>query len=176
MTFVCGPDQAFAEKAKGPSSVDWRACFSQYKCIVLCLPPAHHSWLLAWYDKCLFSRSTTSAVQTNPGTFESGYNEIDDLIQWLGDADIDSPFNPLLSASPSFQYPASPSLVSLSSQRPASLPPKGDAAMSEPNVPNMPSTGAVEIETVVRSKAKKATRAAPCAKHVKSTRKGVNLH
>jgi len=80
MTFVCGLDQTFSEKAKGPSGVDWGAHFSHYKCIVLHLPPSNHSRLLAWYDECLFSRPITSAAQTNSGAFNSGANEIDDLI------------------------------------------------------------------------------------------------
>jgi len=153
MTFVCGPDQAFAEKAKGPSGINWRARFSQYKCIVLRLQPAHCSRLLAWYDGRIFSRPTVSAVQTNPGTSESGFNEIEDLIQQLGDADVVSPSIP-----GSFSPPSSPP--------PASPPLEGDAAMSKPDVPDVPSTRAVENETFVRSKeAKKATRA-PHARHV----------
>jgi hypothetical protein len=190
MTFVCGPDQAFSEKAKGPSGVDWRARFSQYKCIVLRLPPAHRSRLLALYDERLFSRPPTSAIQTNSGAFESGVDEIDDLFQRLGDADVDSPFRSMSSASPpSFQYPssssfappssprpASLSFASTSSQRPASPPTEGDAVMSEPDVmPDVSSIGVVEDEMVESSKAKKkkATRA-PRARRVRSVRKGPN--
>jgi len=188
MTFVCGPDQTFSEKAKGPSSVDWGARFSHYKCIVLRLPLSNRSRLLAWYNKRLFLRPITSAAQTNLGTFDSGADEIDDLIQWLGDADVNSAFHSMSSASPqSFQYPASssfttassqrpasPSFTSASSQLPASPPPEGDAAMSEPNVPNAPSTRAVENEIVVRSKAKKRATRVPRARHVQSARKGAS--
>ena len=186
MTFVCGPDQAFSEKAKGPSGVDWRARFSQYKHLVLLLPPPNRSRLLAWYDERLFSRPITSVVQTNSGACNSGADEIDDLIQRLGDADVDSAF---LSMSPaSFEYPASssftpassqhpalPSFASASSQLPTSPPPEGDTAMSKPDVPDMPSIEAVETEVVVRSKAKKkvATRA-PRARRVQSGRKGAS--
>lgn len=162
MTFVCGPDQALAERAKGPSAVDWRARFSQYKCIVLRLQPAHRSRLLAWYDERIFSRPTISAVQTNPGPSESRFDEIDDLIQRLGDAEVDAPSVPLSFAPPSSQFPASP-------------PTEGDAAMSEPDVPDAPSTGAVENETVATSKeAKKATRV-PRARRVQSKKKGGNI-
>lgn len=190
MTFVCGPDQAFSEKAKGPSGVDWRARFSQYKCIVLRLPPAHRARLLAWYDERLFSsRPPTSTVQTNSDAFESGIDEIDDLIQRLDDADVDSPFVSMSSASPpSFQYPASssfapasspcpasPSFASASSQRPASPATEGDAAMSEPDVvPDMSSIGAVDNETVQRSKAKKKVTRAPRARRVQPMRRGQN--
>jgi hypothetical protein len=188
MTFVCGLDQTFSEKAKGPSGVDWGACFSHYKCIVLHLPLSNRSWLLAWYNERLFSRPITSAAQTNSGAFDSGANEIDDLIQRLGDADIDSAFHSMSSASPqSFQYPASssfttassqrptsPSFTSASSQLPASPPPKGDAAMSKPDVPDAPSTGAVENEIVVRSKAKKRATRVPRARCVQSARKGAS--
>jgi hypothetical protein len=160
MTFVCGPDQTFAERAKGPSAVDWRARFSQYKCIVLRLQPAHRSRLLAWYDERIFSRPTVSVVQTTPTASESRFDEIEDLIQRLGDADVDSPSIPLSFASPS-------------SQRPASPPPEADAAMSEPDVPDVPSTGAVESETFVRSKEakKKATRV-PRARRVQPRKRG----
>ena len=178
MTFVCRPDQAFAEKTKGPSGVDWRARFSQYKSIILCLPPACHSRLLAWYDERLFSRSTTSAVITM-GAFESGSDEIDDLIQRLGDADVDSPLIPpalsFASLTPlaPFQYPSSTHPpASSSSQRIASLSSEGDAPMSEPDTPDVPKPS-VETETVVRSKAKKATRV-PRARRVQSARRGVN--
>jgi len=185
MTFVCGLDQTFSEKAKGPSGVDWGARFSQYKCIVLCLPLSNRSRLLAWYDEHLFLRPITSAVQTNSGTFDSGADEIDDLIQRLGDADVDSTFHSTSSASPQpFQYPASPSFTTASSQRPASPsfalaspqlpaspPPEGDAAMSEPDGPDTPSIGAVENEIVVRSKAKKRATRAPRARRVQSARK-----
>ena len=176
MTFVCGPDQAFAEKTKGPSGVDWRARFSQYKSIVLHLPPARHSRLLAWYDEHLFSRSTTLAVITM-GAFESGSDEIDDLIQRLGDADVDSPLIPpalsFASLMPPFQYPSlTHQPASSSSQRIASLSSEGDAPMSEPDTPDVPEPS-VETETVVRSKAKKATRV-PRARRVQSARRGVN--
>jgi hypothetical protein len=168
MTFVCGPDQAFSERAKGPSAVDWRARFSQYKCIVLRLQPAHRSRLLAWYDERIFLRPTISAIQTNPGPSEPRFDEIEDLIQRLGDADVDTPSAPLSFAPPSSQSPASP-------------PTEGDATMSErrtePDVPDAPSTGAAEVEdeTVATSRgAKKATRA-PRARRVQSRKKGGNL-
>jgi len=161
MTFVCGPDQVFAERAKGPSGVDWRVWFSQYKCIVLCLLPAHCSQLLAWYDERLFSRPTTSAVQTNLGVSESRFDEIEALIQWLGDADVNPSTITLSFASPSSQHPASP-------------PSEGDSAMSEPNIPNVPSTGAVENETFARSEAKKKATRVPCARRVQLRKRGTN--
>jgi len=151
----------FAERAKGPSGIDWRAGFSQYKCIILHLLPAYHSWLLAWYNEHLFSRPTTSAVQTNLGTSESGFDEIEDLIQWLGDADVNPSTITLSFASPSSQHPASPPL-------------EGDAAMSEPNVPDVPLTGAVENETFVRSEAKKKATRVPRARHVQLRKRGAN--
>ena len=52
-------------------------------------------------------------------------------------------------------------------------PPEADAAMSEPDVPDVPSTGAVESETFVRSKEakKKATRV-PRARRVQPRKRG----
>ena len=43
--------------------------------------------------------------------------------------------------------------------------------MSKPNVPNAPSTGVVENEIVVRSKAKKRATRVPHARCVQSARK-----
>lgn len=160
MTFVCGPDQAFAEKVKGPSGIDWRARFSKYKCIILRLQPTHRSRLLAWYDERIFSRPTALAVLTNPGTSESGFDEIEDLIQRLGDADVDSPSIPGSFAPPPSQHPASP-------------PPEGDATMSEPDVPDVPSTGAVENETFARSKEVTRAPRAPRARRV-TRKRGAN--
>lgn len=182
MTFVCGPDQAFAEKAKGPTGIDWRARFSQYKRMILRFPSAYRIRLLAWYDERIFSRPTTSAVQTSLGMSESGFDEIDDLIQRLGDADVDSQFNslsPTASMTPLLQYPASSSLAQ-SSQHHASLPPESDAAMSEPDIPdiphvpdipNAPSTSTVESETVAGPKEAKKARA-PRARRVQSRKRG----
>jgi len=53
-------------------------------------------------------------------------------------------------------------------------PPEGDSAMSEPDVPDVPLTRAVENETFVRSEAKKKATRAPRMRRVQLRKRGTN--
>ena len=92
MLFVCGPDQTFSEKGKGPSGVDWGTRFSQYKYFILRLTPEHRSHLLSWYDQHIFGGTTSSVVQTNATPSGSTFvtKDLADVLSRLDNADIDS--------------------------------------------------------------------------------------
>ncbi|KAI0290360.1 hypothetical protein BC826DRAFT_1106339 [Russula brevipes] len=88
MTFVCGPDQIFSEKLKGPSGIEWGKRFLQYKCTILRLPPHRRSELYTWYNKEVFKKPSPSATVTES---ESGVDDIDELIHRLEDTDVEQP-------------------------------------------------------------------------------------
>jgi len=91
MTFICGPDQMFSEKSKGPSGVEWGKRYLQYKCTILRLPPLRRSELLAWYNNEVFKTSSPSTMETES---ESGVDDIDELIHRLEDTDVEQLASP----------------------------------------------------------------------------------
>ena len=92
MLFVCGPDQTFSEKGKGPSGVEWGTRFSQYKYFILQLTPEHRSRLLSWYDQRIFGSTTLSVVETNTTPSGSTFvtQDLADVLSQLDNADINS--------------------------------------------------------------------------------------
>jgi len=63
--FICGPNQIFSEKSRGPSSVDWRDHFLLYKQTILKLPPNYFTFLFA-YDKQIFSTTDDTSASVDP--------------------------------------------------------------------------------------------------------------
>ncbi|KAF8268766.1 hypothetical protein EI94DRAFT_1700013 [Lactarius quietus] len=70
LTFVCGPDQVFSEKSKGPSNVGWRDRFRDYKQAILRFPP-----------QIFPAKSGASTSANSTLTSQQGPNDIDDLIR-----------------------------------------------------------------------------------------------
>ncbi|KAF8266830.1 hypothetical protein EI94DRAFT_1701468 [Lactarius quietus] len=84
LTFVCGPDQVFSEKSKGPSNVGWRDRFWDYKQAILRFPPQYISFLLSWYDHRIFPAKSGASTSANSTlTSQQGPNDIDDLIRCM---------------------------------------------------------------------------------------------
>jgi hypothetical protein len=105
LTFVCGPDKTFSDKSKGPTGINWAQRFALYKCTVLKLPSNHRARLLAWYDIRIFGKASIS----NPvalSTLEQGLEDVNDLIERLGSADLEVPADlPTVSLTPQVALP-----------------------------------------------------------------------
>ncbi|KAF8259365.1 hypothetical protein EI94DRAFT_1813455 [Lactarius quietus] len=84
LTFVCGPNQVFSEKSKGPSNVSWRERFQDYKQAILQFPPQYISFLLSWYDHRIFPAKSVASTSANSTlTSQQGPNDIDNLIRCM---------------------------------------------------------------------------------------------
>ncbi|KAH9021899.1 hypothetical protein EDB85DRAFT_2152089 [Lactarius pseudohatsudake] len=88
ITFVCGPDTMFSEKTKGPTNVEWGNRFLAYKQMVLRLPPDYYTFLLSWYDKRIFPKSSTSASGDSSSTPQQALSPVDDLIQRMSNTNV----------------------------------------------------------------------------------------
>ncbi|KAH8984061.1 hypothetical protein EDB86DRAFT_2833660 [Lactarius hatsudake] len=89
ITFVCGPDQTFSERTKGPTGIQWGDRFLLYKKMVLKLPPDYYTALLSWYDERIFSKQTkTSASAKLPSKPKQGHDTVDDLINHMSRTNV----------------------------------------------------------------------------------------
>ncbi|KAI9441950.1 hypothetical protein BJY52DRAFT_1195037 [Lactarius psammicola] len=89
LTFVCGPDQTFSEKASGLSGVDWRDRFLLYKKTILKLPSDYFSFLFAWYDEQIFGTTADTSASTDPlSTPQHGLKDVDDLIERMTNTNV----------------------------------------------------------------------------------------
>jgi hypothetical protein len=177
LTFVCGPDQTFSEKSRGPSGIEWGQRFDLYKQTILRLPPSYYSFLLAWYDNKIFVEpDATSASAASPSTPQQ-HQDVDDLIWRMNNADVATlgrslcPTAAPQSPSPSFQSAGSAVSQSLDAeltdqlqvQVPVSAPPEQDVPTD--NAPtkkksskgkrtgiNMPTDGAVRKTRSAKSR------------------------
>lgn len=106
LTFACGPDTVFSAKTRGPSNVDWKQRFTQYKHTILLLPPELSTALFSWYDQRVFgSISATGPSSTSVSV--QGLGDVNDLIVRLRRQAIaarESP-TPLAAPSPALVQP-----------------------------------------------------------------------
>lgn len=130
MSFVCSPDQAFTERGKSTSGVEWGKRFSQYKFAVLVLPPEHRAQLLSWYDVQIFDKATSSVAQSNASSSEPVFvtKDLADLISQLDKTDVHSESGPH-SVSPGLASHFSPSPTS-----PFDIIPDVDIPMVHPDI------------------------------------------
>ena len=82
LTFVCGPDATFSDKTRGPTNVDWKQCFNQYKQTVLRLPPDLSASLFSWYDLRIFGSVPASGASSTTAHVQ-GRGDVDKLIERL---------------------------------------------------------------------------------------------
>jgi hypothetical protein len=82
LTFACGPDATFSDKTRGPTNIDWKQCFNQYKQAILLLPSELSAGLFAWYDQHIFGSILASSA-SNTTAHAQGHGDVDELIEWL---------------------------------------------------------------------------------------------
>ena len=110
---MLGPDQTFSERARGPSGVDWKSCFTLYKKAIISMPPDHLTYLLTWYDNQLFPTSASvSSLAPSSSSRDQGASEVEDLVKRLNRVDVTSvslppSTTPGISVTPAPELPAS---------------------------------------------------------------------
>jgi hypothetical protein len=82
LTFACGPDATFSDKTRGPTNINWKQRFNQYKQTILLLPSELSTGLFAWYDQRIF-RSISASGASNTTASAQGHGDIDELIDRL---------------------------------------------------------------------------------------------
>ena len=82
LTFVCGPDLIFSNKTRGPSNVDWKERFDQYKEAVLRLPSDYSTKLFSWYDQHIFGSIPANGAP-NTTAHAQGRGDVSELIERL---------------------------------------------------------------------------------------------
>ena len=80
LTFVCGPDATFSDRTRGPTNVNWKQHFNQYKQTVLRLPPDLSASLFSWYDLRVFGHIPASGASTTTAHVQ-GHGDVDELIE-----------------------------------------------------------------------------------------------
>ncbi|KAH9957459.1 hypothetical protein BJV74DRAFT_891358 [Russula compacta] len=83
LTFICGPDQTFSERTMGIRGLNWRDRFSNYKWMILHLPPWYYKQLVSWYNARLFGMSDREEVMHDSAMDEPSNSDVDDLIRYL---------------------------------------------------------------------------------------------
>src|ERR1700727_3325722 len=87
--FICGPDQTFSDRSKGPTGINWSQRFDVYKKLILQLPPLYYVSLLSWYNSQIFRTSTTaSAPMDSLPKDQQDVNNVNDLIEHMGSSDV----------------------------------------------------------------------------------------
>ena len=82
LMFVCGPDATFSDRTRGPTNVNWKQHFNQYKQTVLRLPPDLSASLFSWYDLRVFGHIPASGASTTTAHVQ-GHGDVDELIERL---------------------------------------------------------------------------------------------
>ncbi|KAI9453592.1 hypothetical protein F5148DRAFT_1151921 [Russula earlei] len=108
LMFICGPDQMFSDKVIGPSGINWKQHFIQYKYTILQLPLAYHSTLLLWYDNIIFLTSTMSSGQANAESSDPVFDDINRLISQLDITEVRVPGQSLISSPPALSNGQTP--------------------------------------------------------------------
>ncbi|KAI9508627.1 hypothetical protein F5148DRAFT_1148913 [Russula earlei] len=140
-TFICGPDQMFSDKVIGPSGINWKQRFIQYKYTILQLPLTYRSTLLLWYDNIIFPTSTMSSGQANGESSDPVFDDINWLISQLDNTEVRVPGQSLISSPPALSNGQTPGVGTTM------------APMPDPN-PNTPVTEVTD-NRAPRSKGKK---------------------
>ncbi|KAH9962267.1 hypothetical protein BJV74DRAFT_799783 [Russula compacta] len=112
LTFICRLDQTFSERTIGITGLNWRDCFSNYKWMILHLPPWYYKQLVLWYNARLFGTSDGEEVTHDSAMDEPSYSNVNDLIQYLESAPREA----------SSEMPALPLPLSASEEAPSAMP------------------------------------------------------